>query len=50
MQKYIDEVYGEIAIEDPVIVKIIDTPIFQRLKRISQDGATHFYSTRKARE
>lgn len=37
-----DRIYGEILISDPVIVDLIHTKPFQRLKHISQDGATHF--------
>jgi uncharacterized protein len=37
-----DRIYGEIVIQDQVIIDIIDTPLFQRLKNISQDGAPHF--------
>jgi HD superfamily phosphohydrolase len=37
-----DRVYGEIQITDPVIIDLINTKPFQRLKHISQDGASHF--------
>lgn len=42
MLKYSDIIYGEISIREPVLIEIINTPIFQRLKKISQDGAVHF--------
>ena len=35
-----DPVYGFITIDDPVIQKIIDHPIFQRMRRIRQLGLT----------
>lgn len=38
---YQDKVYGEIDISNNVIQELIATEPFQRLKRISQDGATH---------
>ncbi|MFA6184983.1 MAG: HD domain-containing protein [Candidatus Shapirobacteria bacterium] len=37
-----DNIYGNIKIKDQVIIDLINTPIFQRLKKISQDGAPHF--------
>lgn len=37
-----DRIYGEIKIKDQIIIDLINTPIFQRLKNISQDGAAHF--------
>ncbi len=37
-----DRIYGDITIEEPVIAELIDSPPFQRLKKISQDGAPHF--------
>jgi HD superfamily phosphohydrolase len=37
-----DKIYGEIEIKDQVIIDLINTPIFQRLKKISQDGAPHY--------
>jgi len=37
-----DRIYGQIEINDPLIVELIRTQPMQRLKRISQDGACHF--------
>lgn len=37
-----DNIYGDIEIKNRVIVDLINTPIFQRLKKISQDGAPHY--------
>ncbi len=37
-----DRIYGEIEITDKVIIELIQSKPFQRLKRISQDGASHF--------
>lgn len=40
--KIIDKIYGEIEIDNQLIVDLINTAPFQRLKNISQDGATNF--------
>lgn len=37
-----DNVYGEITITEPVIIELINSRPLQRLKEISQDGATHY--------
>jgi len=37
-----DRIYGKITIKDKVIIELINTPSFRRLKKISQDGASHF--------
>jgi HD superfamily phosphohydrolase len=37
-----DRIYGEIEITNPLIVELINSKPFQRLKYISQDGASHF--------
>lgn len=37
-----DRIYGDIEIKDRVIIDLINTLAFQRLKKISQDGAPHF--------
>lgn len=37
-----DRIYGQIEIDDPLIVALIHCQPMQRLKRISQDGACHF--------
>ncbi len=37
-----DRIYGDIEIKTPVLVELIGSKPFQRLKRISQDGVTHF--------
>jgi len=36
--KYIDRVYGEIEIDEPVILDLINSPSLQRLKEIDQAG------------
>lgn len=36
-----DPVYGFISINDPLIFQLVDLPVFQRLRRISQLGLTH---------
>jgi HD superfamily phosphohydrolase len=37
-----DRIYGKITIEEPVIIDLIHSKPFQRLKGISQDGVSHF--------
>lgn len=37
-----DPVYGFISIPHPIILKLIDHPYFQRLRRIKQVGMSHF--------
>ncbi len=37
-----DELYGDFEIVDPVAIDIINTPAFQRLKRINQYGGVNF--------
>ena len=37
-----DGIYGKITITDPLILKIINTPAFQRLKRVNQYGGVNF--------
>ena len=37
-----DPVYGFITIPDNILIKIIDHPYFQRLRRIKQLGMTHY--------
>lgn len=37
-----DRIYGEINITNSVINELIESKPFQRLKKISQDGASHF--------
>ncbi len=37
-----DRIYGDISIENPLIIDLINSKPFQRLKHISQDGASHF--------
>lgn len=37
-----DRIYGRIRITEPVIAELIGSKPMQRLKRISQDGASHF--------
>ncbi|HLL60143.1 MAG TPA: HD domain-containing protein, partial [Candidatus Nitrosocosmicus sp.] len=37
-----DRIYGRIEIKDKLIIDLINSKPLQRLKNISQDGATHF--------
>ncbi len=37
-----DRIYGKIEINHQLLIKIINSPTFQRLKNIHQDGAVHF--------
>jgi uncharacterized protein len=37
-----DRIYGSIRVQDPLIIDLINSAPLQRLKLISQDGATHF--------
>ena len=40
-----DPLYGELTIDDPLVIDIIKTPAFQRLKRINQyDGVNIIYN------
>ena len=36
-----DPVYGFISVPDAVVLKVVDHPFFQRLRRIKQLGLTH---------
>lgn len=37
-----DRIYGEIDVTDQLIIELLNSAPMQRLKHISQDGATHF--------
>lgn len=37
-----DRIYGKVEVTDPLIVELLNSAPVQRLKHISQDGATHF--------
>ena len=37
-----DRIYGDIVVKNQLIIDLINTAPFQRLKNISQDGAPHF--------
>ena len=37
-----DRIYGAIEITNPLLIDLINSKPFQRLKKISQDGAAHF--------
>jgi len=37
-----DRIYGKVEITDPLIIELLESAPMQRLKEISQDGATHF--------
>lgn len=38
----LDNVYGKLTIDDPIIIDLITSKPMQRLKHISQDGAVHY--------
>jgi len=40
--KLLDKVYGEIEINDPIAIKIIESEYFQRLKGINQYGGINY--------
>ncbi|MDA1656353.1 MULTISPECIES: HD domain-containing protein [Bacillus] len=40
--KYVDEIHGEIFIDDEYALEIIETKVFHRLKNLKQQGNTHF--------
>jgi uncharacterized protein len=42
-----DRIYGKITIENPLIIDLIHSKPFQRLKGISQDGAVHFIQPKR---
>lgn len=37
-----DRIYGKVEVTDPLIIDLLGSTPMQRLKQISQDGATHF--------
>ncbi len=37
-----DRIYGKVEVNDPLIVALINSSPLQRLKDVSQGGATHF--------
>lgn len=41
--KLTDKIYGEIEIKESIIADLIQSKPLQRLKHISQDGATHYF-------
>lgn len=41
--QYIDRVYGQMEIDDPLVLEIINTPIFKRLKGVDQAGYFEVY-------
>ncbi|PIZ44971.1 hypothetical protein CO180_03095 [candidate division WWE3 bacterium CG_4_9_14_3_um_filter_41_6] len=40
--KIMNRIYGKIEIANPVLIELIESKPFQRLKKISQDGAPHY--------
>lgn len=40
--RQIDSFYGSISVEEPVLLELIDCPIFQRLKAIHQYGVAYY--------
>ena len=47
LMQYTDRVYGNVEIDEPVILELIDSKTFQRLKEIDQAGyfEPHFPGT-----
>ncbi len=45
--RQIDTFYGPIEVEEPVILELIDSPIFQRLKNIHQYGIAYYTTHRE---
>lgn len=45
--KYIDKIYGEFEISEPVILELINSPVLQRLKGIDQGGYDPIWSGRE---
>lgn len=45
--RQIDTFYGSIEVEEPVLLELIDSPIFQRLKNIHQYGASYYTTHRE---
>lgn len=37
-----DRIYGKVEVTDPLIIELLGSAPLQRLRKISQDGATHF--------
>jgi len=46
--KYVDKVYGEVRIEEPLVLEIIESSCFQRLKGIDQAGYLPLYANPKS--
>lgn len=48
---YLDRIYGQFEIEEPVIIELINSPTLQRLKGIDQSGyfEVHFPGTKHSR-
>lgn len=38
----LDTVYGSVSVEDPLVVELIESPAFQRLKQINQYGVVNY--------
>lgn len=45
--KQIDTFYGPIEVQEPVLLELIDSPIFQRLKNIHQYGVAYYTTHRE---
>lgn len=45
--RQIDTFYGPIEVDEPVILELIDSPIFQRLKNIHQYGISYYTTHRE---
>ncbi|MFA6271657.1 MAG: HD domain-containing protein [Patescibacteria group bacterium] len=44
--QFTDKIYGNIAITEPVVLALIETPQMQRLKKIHQYGIFHYFDPR----
>lgn len=45
--RQIDTFYGSIEVDEPVLLELIDSPIFQRLKNIHQYGVSYYTTHRE---
>ena len=45
--RVIETIYGTYTIDDPLIIELIDSPVLQRMKNVSQHGIVSFLDGRK---